>query len=205
MASSNHETAIAKWIKVAPQTMYDIGVGPKSEYLELAKVYPKMKIYGCEPHPVLYQALQKKFRWPLLEVAIGSARSATLHAASNDIKVSSLHKASYANQQFDVEVMTLDEFDRNFSCPDGILLWMDIEGSELDALQSGPELLRSGRVRWLNLEERMPGQKAIPGWCDPRDILDLLTSYGYVRACDYNRHTTHQDVIYRHETEPCLR
>jgi hypothetical protein len=39
------------------------------------------------------------------------------------------------------------------------------------------------------------------GWCDPRDLHAFLADHGYVRIADYNRHPTHQDVIYVHHGE----
>ena len=109
----------------------------------------------------------------------------------------------YANAGCDVDVWMFDRFDQHMDCPDGILLWLDIEGSNLSTLRSGPRLLVSGRIRWSNRGERRAGHCPASGWCDPQELHQFLTDHGYVRIADYNRHPTHQDVIYAHREEPC--
>ncbi len=84
---------------------------------------------------------------------------------------------------------------------DRILLGMDIEGSELPAPRGGIGLLDSGRVRWINLEERRNGDCPVVGWTEPAELHAFLTSHGFVRAAVYNRHPTHQDAIYVHREE----
>jgi hypothetical protein len=108
----------------------------------------------------------------------------------------------YANKTCEVKVWTLDRFDEQMGQPERILLWIDIEGNELAAFRSGPRLLASGRVRWINLEERCAGHRPAEGWCDPRELDSFLTLNGYKRVAEYNRHATHQDVIYIHKDEP---
>jgi FkbM family methyltransferase len=200
-----HELAIRRFIRGTPGALYDIGVGPKSEWRTLGKAYPKMLIFGCEPHPTQHEALLKaKFPGPLAKVAIGEQEGvATLHVPTHDLKCCSLLAVRYANATCEVPVWTLDRFDTQMGSPDRILLWLDVEGSELSALRSGPGLLASGRIRWINLEERRKGHCPVPGWCEPEELHAFLTNHGYVRIADYNRHATHQDAIYAHREEPC--
>ena len=201
----DHELAICRFIRGTPTALYDIGVGPKSEWRKLAIAYPRMRVCGCEPHPAQFEALRKaKFPGALVQVAIGEQEGmATLHVPTHDLKCCSLLAVPYANTTCEVEVWTLDRFDKQMGCPNRILLWLDVEGSELSALRSAPRLLASGRVRWINLEERRNGHCPAPGWCDPRELHAFLADHGYVRMADYNRHPTHQDVIYAHREEPC--
>lgn len=67
--------------------MYDIGVGPKSEWRTLGQKYPAMKVFGCEPHPGQYKKLlTSNFPGPLANVAIGmSDGKATLHMSTSNI------------------------------------------------------------------------------------------------------------------------
>jgi hypothetical protein len=76
-----HELAVCRFIRGAPGALYDIGVGPKSEWRSLALAYPRMRVCGCEPHPAQHEALRKaKFPGPLMKVAIGEQEGvATLH------------------------------------------------------------------------------------------------------------------------------
>jgi FkbM family methyltransferase len=198
-----YEAVIAKFIRGAPLALYDIGVGPKSEWRALRKRYRKLKVYGCEPHPATYQTLLRDgFPGPLLNVAIGEADdTATLFDIADDAKRASLLPLGDSERQIPTDVWTLDRFDREMGRQDRILLWMDIEGTELAALRGGTELLDSGRVRWINLEERRNGDCPAAGWTDPAELHSFLTSHGFVRAADYNRHPTHQDAIYVHREE----
>ncbi len=94
-----------------------------------------------------------------------------------------------------VATVSLDEFDSACGRPERILLWADIEGMEFRMLKSGKELMASGRVKWINLEEHLDDKKTI------KKIDRLLIKYGYTREVEYNKHPNHQDVIYVHESE----
>jgi FkbM family methyltransferase len=203
---ARNETYISRFIRGTPDAMYDIGVGPKSEWRTLGAKFPAMRIYGCEPEPKQHaKLLNAKFPGPLAQVAIGeTAGVATLHVPTHNAMCGSLFPVPYANATCEVEVWTLDYFDEQNCLPARILLWLDIEGSELAALRSGRHLLASGRVRWINLEERRAGHRPAEGWCDPGELHAFLIENGYQRVAEYNRHATHQDVIYVHKDEkPC--
>ena len=200
---AKHEAVICRFIRGEPDAMYDIGVGPKTEWQTLPKKYPDMRVFGCEPHPLQYERLLKAgFPGPLAAVAISEHEGpATLYDVEGDEKCASLLPLARSTRQFPIQVWSLDRFDENMGRPGRILLWMDIEGSELSALRSGPRLLASGRVRWINIEERRDGHCPAPGWCKPGEVDGFLKSHGYVRRLVYNRHPTHQDVIYIHKDE----
>jgi len=200
---SHYEGIICRFIRGAPSALYDIGVGPKTEWQTLGRKYPAMRVFGCEPHPEQHETILKKgFPGPLARVAIGQNEGpATLHVPTRDLKCCSLLSVPYADDVCEVEVWSLDRFDTNMGAPDRILLWLDIEGTELSALHSGARLLASGRVRWINLEERRNGDRPTADWCDPQELRAFLADNGYVRVADYNRHTTHQDAIYVHKDE----
>lgn len=197
-----NESYISRFVVGKPVAMYDIGVGPKTEYLTLHRIYPKMKIFGCEPDPQQFNELATVFPGKLLQVAIGEKEGfSTLHVPTNDRKCCSVYDIPYANEKISVDVITLDAFDAIAGKPDKILLWIDIEGAELSAFRSAPELFASKRIRWINLEERREGHLPGGGWCNPHDTHKFLSDNGYVRASAYNKHVTHQDVIYIHRDE----
>ncbi|QDU76874.1 hypothetical protein Pan97_39310 [Bremerella volcania] len=203
MNQQQYESVICRFIHGVPGALYDIGVGPKTEWRTLSRKYSAMHVFGCEPHPVQHEKLlDADFPGPLARVAIGENEgAATLHVPTHDLKCCSLLPVPYANATCQVEVWTLDRFDVNMGEQERILLWLDIEGSELSALRSGRRLLASGRVRWINLEERRGGHCPATDWCDPKALDAFLTKQGYVRVADYNRHSTHQDAIYVHKDE----
>lgn len=190
------EQFITRLITEVPAVMYDIGVGHKTEWWSLRDCWPNLRVFGAEPNPAMCNAIHRAgFPGPLAHVAIGEPEGpAILHLSSQNPGCSSLLPVS--NNAIDVNVWSLDRFDRQMGQHDGILLWIDIEGSELDALRSGRRLLSSGRVRWINVEERLNGDRPAAGWCEPNKLHSFLTDLGFRRLAEYNQHSTHQDVVY---------
>jgi len=198
------ESVVCRFITGSPDAMYDIGVGTKTEWLTLKKHYPRMKLFGCEPLPETYRKLKDVFPGKLIRVAIGPERvgSVTLYlkGGTSNLGSASVFKAGKARAAATAKVWSLDKFDLWAGKPTRILLWIDIEGYELPALQSGPQLMASGRVKWLNLEVR--DKAPMPGWTTFRQLDNYLKRLGYVLCCEYNNHGTHRDVIYKHKSEP---
>jgi FkbM family methyltransferase len=196
---SNH-TYVCRFIEGEPPgAMYELGVGPKRDWRALRKVYPGMKLFGCEPRPDMYERIVNRQKFPgmLIQVAIAKEEGTrTLHCSTENQRIASLYKLPRADASYQVETWTLDQFDRWAGWQERVLLWMDIEGSELEALQGGEELLESGRVRWINLEERRPGHRPTEGWCDPLMLRDFLEKRGYTRVASYGEHQSHLDAVY---------
>lgn len=78
-----------------------------------------------------------------------------------------------------VHVLPLDEIFERFGVDEVALIKIDIEGYELDALESAREALGSGRIKRL-LVEIHPKQLAALGR-DPAEVQRLLEGYGYRR------------------------
>jgi hypothetical protein len=137
---------------------------------------------------------------PLWPVAISSQASVVLHTYRNQGRRNLLGSSSIFGlpdmdgDPITARAWTLDAFDDACERPTGILLWMDIEGGELDALQSGIRLLQSGRVHYINLEVRK--RPPVAGWPTAQDLNSFLKSLGYAKACDYLHCGDHWDVIY---------
>jgi len=186
----NWDTVITKYIKGTPGAMYNIGVGPKREAWSLKSHYPDMLVFGCEPAMLEYPVgTFTGFPGELRPIAISSKAGTTR-----------VNLRAGRKSKTEAPTMTLDEYDRAAGHPDRILLWADIEGAELDMLISGPDVMESGRVKWINLEEHKPGH--VPeGSCDPRELRRHLETLGYVRAESYHEHATHLDAIYVHKSE----
>jgi FkbM family methyltransferase len=193
------EAVICRFIRKPPAALYDIGVGPKSEYNTLKRIYPKMEVFGCEPL-VKHYGLIGKFPGTLWPVAIGEGMCAEIYYEQNQELTASMLTRTEQSESCTVPMWSLDELDAAAHHQKRILLWMDIEGMELEALKTGERLLESHRVRWINLEERI-GENVPEGWCTSEQLTEYLDFYGYSRVREYNRHTAHMDVIYvsRHE------
>lgn len=200
----NEEKMISRLIPDGPPfAMYDIGVGCYNEFRTLKEVWPSMELFGCEPHPEEFKAVRPLFDGNLLDVALGSAdrlpsTSGCWMTLSDVGQGGSSFRKDMSGRKFPVIVWTLDEFDRWAGEPNRILLWLDVEDAELEVLQSGPELLKSGRVHWLNVETRdVAGH---PGAPCTKDINDHLAKFGYVPVHRYNVNGAYPeapgDVVY---------
>lgn len=201
-----NESYIVRFMQHKPTALYDIGVGPKTEWRTLSEIFPQMSVHGVEANPELIDFLLKS-NWigQLLNNAVTQKIGKTeIKIFSEELLDSSILNLKSRNQirKHDVDCISLDEADLAFNKQSQILLWMDIEGSELDALKSGFSLLRSGRVRWINLEVR-----EVPSWeggCSSSEIDEFLVGAGFKKVASYNHHpkSGHWDSIYFHIDEP---
>lgn len=194
------EQTIAEYVAVPPAVLYDIGVGAKTEWKFLPEVWPKLQVIGVEPNPEQCRTLKiNGFRGELHPVALGIEPGIRpLYLTPGHPNTSSFFRTATATHAIDVAVWTLEHLDAISGRPERILIWMDAEGAELEILQSGSDLLRSGRVRWLNLEVRDTTPAA--GWPSAQQIHDHLTALDYLRVVEYGHCHSHRDVIYRHKS-----
>lgn len=176
-----------------PRTMYNLGVGnlPKNEASTLKAVYPEMAIYGCEPN---LETCRKRTDYPgqLISAAIRNYSGVCqLHLHGNPDMASVFPRCSLSVK---TPCLTLDCFDSMWGHPEDVLLWMDIEGAELEAIEGGGELLRSGRVKWINVELR--STLIAMGEAGENQVEEALQNLGYVLVKKYNHQKTHQDGIF---------
>lgn len=182
------------------KVFYDIGVGPKTEYLTIKNKFPATRFYGLEANPNTFREIEHIFPGIVLPMAV-SESGETVKYVVHEQNVMASGLIPYDNardgQEILVPSITLDNFDKRFEAADGILLWMDIEGYELKALQSGMELLRSGRVKLINLEVR-PRWNGKSGGCTELEIDEFLAGFGYSKIFVYNHYpqSRHHDAIY---------
>lgn len=199
-----NEQYIVRFMTTPPSALYDIGVGPKTEWLVFRDLFPDLALCGVEANPEMARSIRDNgWSGKLLENAVYSSRGTmkfnTYMESGLDGSLLDIPKRPISST-FTVEAITLDDADREFGKLDNIVLWMDIEGAELTALQSGPELMASRRVKWINLEVR--DNPPWVGGCSAGEVDEHLRGMGYVKVADYNHiHTTgHYDTIYRHES-----
>lgn len=182
--------------------VYDIGVGPKSEYDTIKAKFKDISFFGTEPNPDFFEMLCDKFPGQLLDYAISETGGESLvnfHLHPENIMASGIipYDDGKNSSPTSVKSITLDEFDHRCGSQEGVLIWMDIEGYELKALKSGSALLASGRVQLLNLEVRSKWNGK-DGGCTEMEIDELLSEYGYNKVFSYNhyRSSHHHDSVY---------
>jgi FkbM family methyltransferase len=201
----NYERSICKFIDPdkKPITLLDIGVGLKSEYITLLKEYPDMASIGLEPCPMTFKTLVPKFPGLLLPYAVWKEpTNLDLYFSKSNLNAASVF-AIGRDENVKVHARTLDSIDRQLGFPDRILLWIDVEGAELMALQGAIKLLGSGRVRWINIAVRNKWSDNVNA-STREEVHQLLTKFGYQEKLQYNHHNRQSefwrcDAIYVRE------
>jgi len=181
----NNEIIISKYIKDPPDLMIDVGVGPKSEYMVLSKLYPSMKIIGFEPHPVRFAGLISKFNGVLMPYAIWDKNekikmySSKQNAPKNDAP--SCFPFDNRDKEVTVEARQLDwvyDYIKEFK---NILLWIDIEGAELKALEGATIILNN--IKYINIE--VCEDPLYSGACTASEIHNFLSQLGFKNVNNY--------------------
>lgn len=174
--------------------VYQVGVGHYHQEADvLLEEWPGVKFIGFEPHPEL---AKEPYPGVVHQVAISDRiGSATLYAKKYHKDGSSLFPLTGMDRcrMIEVPVSTLD-----FLFPEPptgrILLWLDCEGSELDALRGGEKFVK--RVDVVNVE--ITANPLGEAWCSPKSIHDWLLAKGFVRQWIHTQriHSGQYDGIY---------
>lgn len=166
-----------------PRIIVELGARDCRETLRFHHLYPDAMIYTfeCNPEtlPICRQAVAGIHNIMLVEMAVASTDSIVTFYQIDTIQTrtawadgnpgaSSLLKASgkypeeeYAQVAIDVSATKLSTFMRDHSIPCIDLLWMDLQGGELDALKGMQERIRDVRlihteVEFFEIYERQP-------------------------------------------------
>lgn len=195
-----------------PDCVVMVGVGQNhDELLEMHEAWPDIRVVGCEPHPKIAAGLRREWdrdhpEWFVVEAAATEFYGgAILFEKSNHKDGSSLYSHNNHNprnsyDEIEVDAMTLNSlltspaFGVLRPLGDCILLWLDCEGSELQALQGSGDFLKG--VQFVNVE--MTGIPHGDGWAKPVDVHAFLVDAGFVRTwCHTTRiHNAQYDAIY---------
>lgn len=169
-----------------PSTVIQVGVGRHYREIDaLMERWGEFALHGFEPSPQNIEAVKGTYPGKLYNHAIGEkeetvpfyeklrhANGATLHPR----KGMEISKGTF--QETTVDVKTLDGVFPNPSLLVGpILLWLDCEGSELNALRGGVNFL--AWVSVVNVEVT-----AVPlydEWCTMMEVHAWLVSCGFLR------------------------
>lgn len=174
-----------------PDAVFHVGVGIHHQEIDVMKEVwgDNVTYHATEPHPKVAKGLATKNNedgFPYFndfwEVAIGKEEGTRTFYAKNSHKDgSSLFKHErdeHNDNPIQVEVTTLDHLFKSRSSNhfgESVLLWLDCEGSELDALQGGRMFL--DKVKAVNVE--LTGEPRGPDWCEPADVHEFLYQRGF--------------------------
>lgn len=150
------------------------------------KYHPECKILGIEPNLSMREFQDtNRFPWQLVNAALwSSAGLKTLTIPNNNNRCGSLVK--YEGVGYKVETVTLDFLSDTYGPFTNAILWIDIEGSEVECLKGARQLLSSKEIKTINIE-------IMPETED--EIVTILLGYGYKYAHHWNERETHPGRI----------
>jgi FkbM family methyltransferase len=198
-------------------TVFDIGSRDGLQSVELADTFKKAEVVAIECNrDTLEQCRQNIANNPrikLIDKAINSytgrcrfypidpSRTITTWPDGNP-GASSLFLATdqypaekYAQSEVEVDCTRLDDLCRQLQIDTIDLIWMDLQGAELLALQSAGALLN--KVRYIYTE--VSHQPIYHGQCLFDDVDEFLMTSGFKICTKIDRTRWQQDLIYENE------
>ncbi len=137
--------------------------------------YPNCRIIGLEPNPNAFK-FQSEHEFP--DTLFNAALSST--CGDVDFNIVSNMRCGYvgnryeqANKPIKVPSITLDQLSRDYGPFDNVALWMDIEGSEIEALKGTHVLLKQRAFQLISVEVVNESEQL---------IAELLEPYGYLKG-----------------------
>lgn len=166
---------VAEALDWVPDIVYQVGVGLNHEEVDVMKeCWPNVKFVGFEPHPDTFQSLSPTYPGVLVQAAVGAAPGhGILHVKKHHRDGSSLVQLHTTDKDssFDQIRVPIETLDGVVGQPTGkVLLWLDCEGWELQALQGAVQFIEG--VEAVNVE--LTGKKLGDGWSDMADVHTWL-------------------------------
>lgn len=186
---------ILEIIKTQPfSVMLDVGIRHGGEWDYFSEQLPDVRLVAMEPH--------KKERDKFLEThpdaevypcALWSEESKKTLVTSTGLCPS----FRLAGNGPTVNCTTLDAFCDRFIPDDRLFLWIDIEGSELEAFKGGRKMLESGRIPFIYTELRTADKVRSAEWCVDVDVIDFLAGFGYAKVLEQHEESKeHYDALF---------
>jgi FkbM family methyltransferase len=210
---------VADYLDWTADHVYQIGVGTNQhEVIVMLELWPDVQFTGYEPYyklfmerltgkgvnfPSKYRNIEGRKYGPeypgdLYNLAIGKKEGvANLYIPARHPDGAALTKPLKEDQKFatqEVTVAALDDLWPNGPKGEHVLLWVDCEGSELDALQGGEKFVE--KVEFINIE--MTSNPSIEGEADPVELHEWLSDHGFYRQWVHTLrfHCGQTDCIY---------
>ncbi|MFT5170414.1 MAG: FkbM family methyltransferase [Candidatus Marinamargulisbacteria bacterium] len=191
-----------KFDPLAVKTVFDIGSRDGEQSLELAAAFPNAKVFAfeCNPDTLKYCYAKEKInpRVTIVPKAV-SDKDGTLTFYQNDIEkfdfeiprsyrggrediyvagASSLYHSDHSlvqKQKIEVESIRLDTFCNAQGIETVDIIWMDLEGAELRALQSLGNRIKNTKMIWTETRTS-PGSA---GQCSFSELNAYLKPFSF--------------------------
>ena len=180
------------------EVIFDVGACHALESVELAKKYPNAKVYTFEANPVTYNVcLENTKGYDSISVINEAVNdydgTCKFYPMDKDKTIttwedgnqgaSSLYRANgaydfiekYVQYEIEVPCTRLDTFCQKNSIDKIDIIWMDLQGAELKALQSLGPLLETVQIIHTELEMN----PMYEGKCLFRDVNEFLSDNGF--------------------------
>lgn len=176
--------------RYTPRVVFDVGAH-KGHYARMVRrLSPDAQVYAFEPHPATFKILQecaREYRFTAFPLGISDTkgkltlydhadRDGSSHASFYKTVIEELH--GHRAVQHQVEVTTLDDFAATHGVERIDLLKIDTEGNELRVLQGAGDLLRAGKIEWIQFEFN---ETHLISRVYLKDFMDLLPEYDFWR------------------------
>ena len=174
------------------KTIFDIGANV-GNYADVLRGYsPEASIYCFEPNPRTFKYLTDssiKGAYKAFQLAVGNFNgkikfydyegqegNGTEHASLfKDVIENIHHKKSI---EFEVDIVTLDEFVKAHNIVKIDLLKIDTEGNELDVLKGAIDTINAGKIEAIQFEFN---EMNVISHVFMKDFMDLLKDYRFFR------------------------
>ena len=162
--------------------LIDCGPGvPDSEAWIAKKLWPAIEIVGFEPQPDRFDWLQQaKYPGWLFPYAVGSQSDVKQLKLIGAEMNCGLHWGN-CGESWEVTVVTLDWLMRFRNDLSDAILWMDIEGSEYDALLGATETLK----KCVAVVAEVWPEQVCQGWCTAAMVAHVLEDAGFRKAMEF--------------------
>jgi FkbM family methyltransferase len=200
-------------------TVFDIGSRDGRQSLELSKLFYQATVVAIECNPQTLDQCRRNIsgidRIQLVDKAVnthtgrcrffpidtertitswrdGNPGASSLFVANGDYPVE-----TYVQREIEVDCIRLDDLCRQRNIEAIDLIWMDLQGAELLALESAGRLLDSVRYIYTEVSHRA----IYAGQCLFDDVHAFLSARGFILCTEVNRAKWQQNVIYAHKRE----
>ena len=172
----------------------DSGAFNGAETLAMASIMPSAKIYAFEPDPTNYQNLVKTVQGRSNISCFALALSdkigvALFHRSELDGAISqsgsllipkdhlNIWPTIHFNKTISVQTTTLDAWAQEHNIDHIDLLWLDMQGMELNVLKASPHILKTVKVIYTEVEftEQIPAAEALY-----EDVQAWLEQQGFI-------------------------
>jgi len=182
-------------------TIFDVGAHIGESAIKYSRLFPSSKIYSFEPLPESFRILQSRFKNSPRVIPIQAAVSnsegiqqlfSNVDSATNSLLPITSEAAQWAdapgsiqlNQKVEVKTVTVDGFCRDRNIERVAILKMDIQGSELLALNGATGSLRERAISLILCE--MLFVPLYEGQAQFYQVCAFLESFGYSLYGLYN-------------------